>query len=197
MKHKLMQVMKERKDQDYLTGRIEIDDAYLGGRNKGGKRGRGSENKLPFFAAVQTNEENNPIVMKLRVTKGFTSHEAKKFSDRYLKGGCHLVTDGLPCFNSMAGECHSHQKVKSYQDGKFIEHSSFNWVNTVLGNLKNAIVSTYKANNKKYAQRYLSEFEYRFNRRFDLCNIFQQLLRDSVAAPAMPENLLRLAVTCT
>ena len=39
--------MKEKEDDDLLSGRIEIDDSYLGGRNKGGKRGRGSENKLP------------------------------------------------------------------------------------------------------------------------------------------------------
>ena len=44
----------------------------------------------------------------------------------------------------------------------------FRWVNTILGNLKNALRGTYHAIRPKYAQRYLSEFEYRFNRRFDL-----------------------------
>ena len=36
-----------------LTGRGEIDEAYLGGQRSGGKTGRGSENKAPFAAAVQ------------------------------------------------------------------------------------------------------------------------------------------------
>src|ERR1700693_6095395 len=42
IKHKLMQVMMERDASKRLTGRIEIDDAYLGGERNGGKRGRGS-----------------------------------------------------------------------------------------------------------------------------------------------------------
>ncbi len=46
MKHKLMEVMRLREDSRQLTGRVEIDDAYLGGERAGGKRGRGSENKV-------------------------------------------------------------------------------------------------------------------------------------------------------
>ena len=40
IKHKLKQVMLERDATKRLTGRVEIDDAYLGGERSGGKRGR-------------------------------------------------------------------------------------------------------------------------------------------------------------
>ena len=53
VKHKLMEVMRVREDDRLLDGRVEIDDADLGGERSGGKRGRGSENKVPFVAAVQ------------------------------------------------------------------------------------------------------------------------------------------------
>ena len=53
-KHKLMQVMLENNDNEKLPSRIEVDDAYLGGRRSGGKRGRGAEGKTPFIAAVET-----------------------------------------------------------------------------------------------------------------------------------------------
>src|ERR1700737_2295615 len=39
IKHKLMQAMMERDATKRLTGRIEIDDAYLGGERNGGKGG--------------------------------------------------------------------------------------------------------------------------------------------------------------
>ena len=52
MKHKLMEVMRVREDTRQLDGRVEIDDADLGGERSGGKSGRGSENKVPFVAAV-------------------------------------------------------------------------------------------------------------------------------------------------
>jgi hypothetical protein len=54
MLHKLKQVMLEREQEKPLDGRIEMDDAYLGGARSGGKRGRGSPGKTPFVAAVET-----------------------------------------------------------------------------------------------------------------------------------------------
>jgi len=61
LKHKLMEVMRLREQSRQLDGRVEIDDAYLGGERSGGKSGRGSENKVPFLAAVQTTPEGKPI----------------------------------------------------------------------------------------------------------------------------------------
>jgi transposase-like protein len=54
IKHKLGQVMLERDAKKQLSGRIEIDDAYIGGERSGGKRGRGAAGKTPFVAAVET-----------------------------------------------------------------------------------------------------------------------------------------------
>ena len=53
IKHKLKQVMLERDATKRLSGRIEIDDAYLGGERSGGRRGRGAPGKTPFVAAVE------------------------------------------------------------------------------------------------------------------------------------------------
>ena len=42
VKHELMRAMAAREaDKPRLSGRVEIDDAYLGGERPGGKRGRG------------------------------------------------------------------------------------------------------------------------------------------------------------
>lgn len=46
MKLQLLQVMYLRERPRKLTGRVEIEDAYLGGERSGGKPGRGSENKV-------------------------------------------------------------------------------------------------------------------------------------------------------
>src|SRR5512132_2922475 len=42
VKHKLKQVMMERDAKKRLIGRLEMDDAHLGGQRSGGKRGRGA-----------------------------------------------------------------------------------------------------------------------------------------------------------
>ena len=82
IKHKLMQAMMERDATKRLTGRIEIDDAYLGGERNGGKRGRGSPGKTPIVAAVETTPEGKPIRLKLRRVKGFRRAEIATLAQR-------------------------------------------------------------------------------------------------------------------
>jgi hypothetical protein len=65
LKHKIMQVMVVCEQWRQLTGRVEIDDAYLGGEVQGGKAGRGSPNKIPFVAAIQTTESGRLVLMCL------------------------------------------------------------------------------------------------------------------------------------
>lgn len=65
---------------------------------------------------------------------------------------------------------------------------------TILGNLKNAIPGTYHAFDfEKYAHRYLGEFQYRFNRRFDLPGMFKCLVAATFRSGKVPGHKLRLA----
>src|SRR3954471_17340263 len=61
VKHKLMRAMAGREaEKPKLSGRVEIDDASLGGERPGGKRGRGAAGKTPIVAAVETTPERRP-----------------------------------------------------------------------------------------------------------------------------------------
>ena len=72
IQHKLMQAMSERDSAYTLEGEIQVDDAYLGGEFTGGKAGRGSENKVPFVAAVSLTAEGHPKYVKMAPVPGFT-----------------------------------------------------------------------------------------------------------------------------
>src|SRR5918997_7098780 len=66
LQHKLMRAMADREaKKPKLQGRVEIDDAYLGGERSGGKRGRGAAGKTPLVAAVETTAERRPRRPKL------------------------------------------------------------------------------------------------------------------------------------
>ena len=57
-KHKLKQIMLERDATKRLTGRVKIDDAYLGGERTRGKRGCGAPGKqLEDISNAPTSEE--------------------------------------------------------------------------------------------------------------------------------------------
>ena len=78
MHHKLMGVMAAREDCHLLRGQVQMDDAYLGGERAGGKPGRGSENKVPFVAAVSVSAQGHRSFIKLTPIKGFTTTEIRK-----------------------------------------------------------------------------------------------------------------------
>ena len=64
----------------------------------------------------------------------------------------------------------------------------------MLSNLKTAITGTYHSFKfKKYAHRYLTEAQYRFNRRFDLSTMLPRLLYAGATTGSRPEKWLRLA----
>jgi len=65
MKHKLLQVMKERESSKPLVGLIQLDDAFWGGRRRG-KRARGARGKTPMVAAVATDEKGRPQRLRLQ-----------------------------------------------------------------------------------------------------------------------------------
>ncbi len=194
MKHKLMQVMMERDGEKKLSGYIELDDAYLGGERTGCKPGRGAKDKTPFVAAVETKDDHSPTRIKLSIVKGFQSKEILAWSTKHVTQGSTVISDGLPCFNAVVDAgCH-HDRIVCGGGRASVEEPEFYWVNTILGNLKSALRSTYHAIRPKYAQRYLSEFEYRFNRRFRLCDLIPRLFFVALRTAPMPEKLLKIGL---
>lgn len=98
MHHKLMRVMGARDDLHVLRGQVQMDDAYLGGERAGGKPGRGSENKVPFVAAVSMSENGHPSYLKLTPVQSFSTAELGKWAEAHLAPGTSVLSDGLACF---------------------------------------------------------------------------------------------------
>jgi hypothetical protein len=193
IKHKLMETMRQREQGRQLSGRVEIDDAYLGGELPGGKSGRGSENKVPFLAAVQTTEDGQAIKVCLS-PRPFTKEAVADFMRQSLVLPLTLVSDGLGCFTAVAGSGAVHERIITGGGAASVKLPQFRAVNTLLGNLKTAITGTYHAFKfAKYAHRYLAEFQYRFNRRFDLRRILGRLGVAAASTPPRPRRLIRLA----
>src|SRR5918911_811178 len=96
VKHKLMRAMAAREaGKPKLAGRVEIDDAYLGGERSGGKRGRGAAGKTPIVAAGETTPERKPKRLRLSVVKGFRKKEVERIAKRDFAPGSNVVSDGL------------------------------------------------------------------------------------------------------
>lgn len=193
LKHKLMQVMVDRDAGLVLRGRVEVDDAYLGGE-KPGTPGRGSENKVPFLIALQTDADRHPQRVCLAPIP-FTKDAIQTWANRRLDAEARVVSDALPSVAAgLAAEIAQHQAIRTGRGRAAALHPEFRTLNIVLGNLKTAITGTYHAFKfAKYAPRYLGDVQYRFNRRFDLAALLPRLLRAAATTGPYPAPALRFA----
>jgi hypothetical protein len=193
IQHKLMEAMSERETNYTLSGPVQVDDAYLGGELIGGKAGRGSENKVPFVAALSLDEEGHPLRVKLTPVSGFTNKAIADWAKTNLSPGCSVLSDGLGCFAAVieAG-CHHQAIIVGGRKPK--DMPEFLWINTILGNLKTSLGGAYHAFAfAKYAARYLAAFAYRFNRRFQLNTLPKRLLVAAIAVGPRSDAWLRSA----
>jgi ribosomal protein L37AE/L43A len=176
IKHKLMAAMEVRDAaKPKLQGRIEIDDAYLGGERSGGKRGRGAAGKRPFVAAVETSAERKPQRLRLTVVKGFRKKEIETLAKRDFAAGSNIVSDGLSCWRAVEQAGCAHFPMMTGTGRAAARWVPFTWVNTALGNIKTALAGTYHHVSPKHAQRYLASFAWRFNRRYQLDSLTERL----------------------
>ena len=196
VKHKLMEVMREREDSRVLDGRVEIDDAYLGGELAGGKSGRGSDNKVPFIAAVQTTPDGQPQFACF-AHQPFTTEAVAAWAAKSLATSATVVSDGLWCFRGVTLIGAEHERTVTGGGAASTKLPQFKAINPLLGNLKTALTGTYHAFDfAKYAHRYLAEAQYRFNRRFNLASILARLLRAASTTSPRPAQFIRAAEVC-
>ena len=127
--NKILKAMSDRDDAYILRGKIQIDDAYLGGERPGSKAGRGSENKIPIIAAISLNESGHPIHAKITPVIGFSSEAVGSWAMAHLDPYCAMLTDGLACFRSVITAGCSHEAVVT--GGKHPKDlPQLRWVNT-------------------------------------------------------------------
>lgn len=190
IKHKLLQAMAEREDTRQLTGVVVADDAYLGGR-RSGKPGRGSENTVPFLAAVSLSDEGHPLEVRFDPIRDLKGTSVIRWAEHALDPGVHLVTDALASLAAAATVVAQYGAIV-VSPRQSSELSPFRWVNTFISILKTAICGTYHHFTfGKSTHRYLAEAQYRINRRFDLRSLVARLVHTSARTGPRPETWLR------
>ena len=191
LRHKLTQVMFEREQATLLSGRIEIDDAFLGGEQPG-RQGRGG-NKVPFLAAVETDLRGRPQIVRFDRVENHGIAAIQAWATANIAPESLVLSDGWPGFTQLSSLVQCHEPYITGHGPKAAKHPEFHWVNTLLSNLKTALAGTFHAFAfKKYGHRYLAEFAYRFNRRSNLKTMLPRLMHAAVASSPQPLRKIRL-----
>lgn len=196
--HKLRRAMI-RTNREKLTGEVEVDETYIGGKESGiknngkEKRGRGNSSKILVVVATECYGKQIGRV-RFRIIKSATSKNLLKFIDENIEQGSTVITDGWKGYLPLS-ELEDYKHVKKTILGSGIEaHKLLPHVHMVDSLLKRWINGTHQGNiSSKHLEFYLDEFAFRFNRKLSAHRgkIFFRLIYQ--AANSMPRPLKDLA----
>jgi hypothetical protein len=143
IKHKPLQVMRERDAERQPTGVTEIDDVDRGGECHGETPGRGSPDQTPFAATVAKNREGHPITPRMRVLEGFRKTAPAVWAAKFIHPDSSVVGDDLACFRGIAAAGIAPRAMVTGSGAGGVELPERKWINTVPGNVKTAMQGIY------------------------------------------------------
>lgn len=187
MLHKIRKAMQERDNLYQLVGTIELDETYLGGPKKGGKRGRGTDKHL-VQTALSLDSKGRPGFIKMCVMDDLTSQTITEFVERNIDEGSTVKTDEYRSYQAVfrPGN-YTHEAAK--MDGE-TNPTHLSWLHQIIGNLKAFILGTYHGLGSKHLPAYLSEYCFRTNRRQFAGQGFNRLLNACMFASPVTYRMI-------
>jgi transposase-like protein len=173
-----------------LTGVVEVDETYIGGKAKLGERRLAP--KTPVMGAVQRGGELR--LKKMRKGEGVSGEDAHSFIRENIAGeGLQMIcTDESKIYPNTiraAGWRPLHQTV-AHRKLEFIRGVVYtNTIEGAFGLFKRGLVGTYHQLSHKHLDRYLQEFEYRYNNR-KAPNLFGKVTNNALEAQPLPYKKL-------
>jgi transposase-like protein len=187
MAHKIRKAMADREQGRKLRGLIEVDEGYVGGKERGtGRIGRFTQNKSIVAVGVEHRQEGKPGRpplpgrVALAVIPDVTTASVHAFVDSQIKRGSTLWTDKFSSYGGLSWKGFPHAAIPLGEDRELLRRF-FPWVHIVLSNLKRFLLGTHHKPEAKHLARYVAEFAYRFNRRGQEGTLFHRLTRACLA----------------
>jgi transposase-like protein len=179
MGHQLRDLMAARAKAQHpgpLSGNVELDEAYIGGKLKG-RRGKGAYLK------------NKTIILGMVERKG--AFRGKIIPDERQASVFPVIKENVAKGSTVSTDTHTRYWVLGtlgYEHGA-VNHMKEEWkrgihhTNTIEGfwsHLKRGISSTHVSVSKKHLQRYVDEFAFRYNNREAPAEMFHRMLAQIV-----------------
>jgi len=149
-----------RPGRDKLKGKIEVDETYIGGKQSGNKRGRGTDNKVLVAVAVEVDKKKIGRI-RLGVIPDAKQGSLENFIKNFVEKGSTVITDGWLGYNGISEKGYRHRILDKNGREKVLPH-----VHLVISLLKRWIMGTLQGSiSSQHMDYYLDEYTFRFNRR--------------------------------
>lgn len=179
----MMQIRKAFVDDgDLLEGIIEVDETYIGGKNKNrhkdkkteGGQGRGGDDKTPVVGTLQ--RDGKVKAQKVSDVSKKTLHGIVK---QNVKKGSQIMTDEWKSYNGLC-LLYGHQIVKHSMNEYVNGACHTNTLEGFWSLLKRGVIGQYHYVTERHLNKYINEFCYRYNNR-DNKDVFAMTLTNAVS----------------
>ena len=165
------QLMEQVETQ--LSGQVEVDETYVGGRRRNTRRGRpgADSHKVPVFGIVERRGRVIAVTVPNARRATLMPHVR-----RHVIPASTIYTDEFKSYNGLHRDGYKHQRINHSEQ---VYVSGDVHVNTIEGFwslTKRGIGGVYHSVSAKHLQGYLNEYAWRYNHRDDERAQFETLL---------------------
>jgi len=151
-----------------FSGEVELDESYFGGKHHKGKRGRGSENKIPVFGILKRNGK-----VYTQIIPNATSKTLLEIVNSKVEMDSVVYTDSFRAYNHLTINGYKHYRInhsKEFARGK-------NHINGIENFWSYCKMRLAKFNGLQREDFYLhlKESEFRFNNRYE--DLYKMMLQ--------------------
>jgi len=172
MFHKIRELLNQD-DLPPLSGKVEMDETYVGGHRKGTPRGRPGpdSHKTAVFGMVERRGKviavTVPNVKKVTLMPHVESRVLPKST---------IFTDELKSYDGLSKKGSAHKRVNHSEQIYVAGDAHVNTMEGFWSLVKRGISGVYHSVSAKHLQKYLDEYSFRYNNRDDLDGMFSAFL---------------------
>ena len=171
-----------------LSGRVGVDETYIGGSGKPGATGRGAAGKNVVAGAIERRGRGFGRA-RLQIIPDASAASLAGFLRSHLSPGSTVVTDGWPAYPVAIAAAEAAHEVHNVAASGEPAHLSLPGVHRLFSLTKRVLDGTHQGSAQpEHLQAYLDEFVFRFNRRRSRKRgmLFSRLLEAAVAGSPAP-----------
>jgi transposase len=169
--HEIRKYMGIIDDDGMLSGTVEADETYIGGVRKG-KRGRGADGKTVVFGMLEKDGD-----VMTQVVPNVQRKTLLPIIEKNVVKGSAMQTDELPTYRTLDKNGYTHSTVH-HAAGQYVSGTTHvNGMEGFWSQIKRSIKGTHIHVSGKHMEKYLSEFEYRYNMRKTPELMFDRLIQ--------------------
>lgn len=167
MLHRCRKALGLNEGTEKLTGTIEADETFMGGKEKnkhkskrtGNTQGRSVVNKTPVIGVIERNGE-----FRATVAKDTSSKSIRPFIVGNVEFGANLKTDEWLGYTGLSGMYH-HKRINHGADEYVHGDTHTNTIEGAWSLLKRSVYGIYHSVSAKHLQPYVTESVFRYNTR--------------------------------